>query len=256
MDKTKNVEKMVERGAELVGAAAGGAIGFVVGGPVGAALGGAATPLIVWSVRKMGQEFSERMLSPREEARVGAGLLYASSKIAEYLQQGRVPRDDGFFVGDASARSASDEILEGVLLKCKTEHEEKKLRLIGNIYANVAFMPEVAATGANWLLQKSQHLTYRQLCIVALVKRANQTGASWGSSDGDPAFEMEYKDIDYMFQRDDSPGSVKRHQRTGEGMRIIGLSRTGQFCYNLMGLEDIPDNDLRDLKPHFPRAFA
>jgi hypothetical protein len=256
MDKAKSerTKELVEFGAEIAGAAAGSAIGFVFAGPIGSVGGATAGPVLTKVLETVG-DFALRNLSRREKVKAGAGFIFAYSKVSQYLEQGRDPRNDGFFERDVTGRSASDEILEGTLFKCKNEHEEKKLRLIGNIYANVAFMPSVNVAGANWLLQKCQELTYRQLCIVALIEEAKYKGVSWGPNDGDPAFQMEYEQIDYMLARDHSPESVRSYNETGEGLWVIGLSRVGKFCHEVMGLEEIPEEDLRKLKRHFPRAF-
>lgn len=254
ISRSEKAKELVSFGAEIAGTAVGGALGFFAAGPVGAA-GGSVGGLLLTKGLEMAVEFALRDLSRRERIRVGAGLAFAYDKIAQYLEEGRRPRADGFFDRDASGRSASDEILEGVLFKCKNEHEEKKMRFLGNIYANVAFMPDVSPAGANWLLQKAQELTYRQMCMISLIKRKGVKGASWGSSDGDPAFEVEYKAIESMLMRDSSPEAIRLYEETGEGQTIVSLSRIGEFCYTVMGLEEIPGDDLRQLAPRFPRAF-
>jgi len=260
MSDNEKAKELISHGAELVGAAAGGALGFYAAGPAGAALGGVAGTLATWTLRKVGQDFANKALSRREEIKVGAGLIYAYTKINQYLEAGRKPRDDEFFKQDASGRSQSDEILEGVLFKCKNEHEEKKLKLVSNIYANVAFRPDVSASGANWLLRKAEELTYRQLCILAIVEQKDvpyTRGPSWGPLDDDPAFEMEYKGLSDMLVRTESSDDAARghYNFLGEATPVIGLSRIGKFCYEVMGLSEIPEDDLRELALHFPRAF-
>ncbi len=252
--KTEKTKELVTFGAEIAGAVTGGTIGFVIAGPIGA-VGGAVVGPILTKGLEIAADFALRDLSRREKIKAGAGLVFAYNKIIKYLKEGRIPREDGFFERDVTGRSASDEILEGALLRCKNEHEEKKLKLIGNIYANVAFMPEVNVAGANWLLQKCQELTYRQLCVITLIERAKNKGVSWGPNDGDPAFQMEYEQIDYMLARDHSPDSVRSYNETGVGLWVIGLSRVGKFCYEVMGLKEIPEEDLLKLELHFPRAF-
>lgn len=250
-DKAK---ELISFGAEITGAVTGGAIGFVVAGPVGALGGAVAGPFLTKGLEIVG-DFALRELSHREKVKAGAGVAFAYAKIAQYLEAGRSPRNDEFFEKDISGRSASDEILEGILFKCRNEHEEKKLRFIGNIYANTAFMPEVSLAGANWLIQKAEELTYRQLCMISLIEQKVNKGASWGPNDGDPAFHMEYQQIDSMLERDHSRDSVRSFNETGEGLWVIGLSGIGRFCYDIMGLKEIPEDDLRQLKRHFPRAF-
>ncbi|MDP9315316.1 MAG: hypothetical protein M3R24_31385, partial [Chloroflexota bacterium] len=117
MDNNEQALRLVSRGAEVTGAAAGGVIGFFAGGPIGAAVGGAAGPVVTWSLQKLGKDFANRMLSSREEVKVGAGLIFACERVEQYLKQGRTPRNDNFFAYDTSGWSASDEILEGVLLR-------------------------------------------------------------------------------------------------------------------------------------------
>lgn len=251
---SKRAEELVSLGAGIAGAAAGGALGIFAAGPVGA-LGGAVAGVLVTRGLEMAADFTLRGLSHRERMRVGAGLAFAYARISQYFEEGRTARNDGFFDCDASGRSASDEILEGVLLKCKNEHEEKKARILGNIFANVAFMPDVSPAGANWLLQKAEELTYRQMCMISLIERKDSTGASWGPRDGDPAFEREYQDIEIMLERDSSPEAMEHYREIGEGRSITGLSRTGTFCYTVMGLDGIPEDDLRLLAARFPRAF-
>ena len=252
--KTEKIKELITVGAEIAGAATGGTVGFFIAGPIGA-VGGAVVGPVLTKGLEIAADFALRDLSRREKIKAGAGLIFAYNKIIKYLEEGRTPREDGFFERDVTGRSASDEILEGTLLRCKNEHEEKKLKLIGNIYANTAFMPEVNVTGANWLLQKCQELTYRQLCVVALIEQAKYKGVSWGCNDGDPAFQMEYKQIDHMLARDHSPDSIMSYNETGEGIWVVGLSRVGKFCHEVMVLKEIPREDLFKLRPHFPGAF-
>jgi hypothetical protein len=251
----ERTKALLGSGAEIVGSAVGGVVGYLTAGLGGAVAGAVAGPFLGMGLELVA-DFAIRDLSRRERIKAGAGLAYAYSNIILYLEEGRKPREDGFFDLDETSRSISHEILEGVLIKCKNEHEEKKLRLIGNIYANTAFMPHVSTAGANWLIQQSQDWTYRQLCMLALIQQKENKEVSWGPNDRDPAFEMEYKQIDYLIARDRNPMSVEIYQKTGEGLSIIGLSRTGRFCYEVMGLQDILEEDLRYLQAHFPRAFA
>lgn len=243
--------RLISSSGELVGTALGGALGFISKDPGGAALG-AAAGLAYSRIIQIAVDVAQRQLSHREHIRVGAGLTFALGKIKHYLDEGKTLRDDGFFAASENARSSSDEILEGVLLKCKNEYEEKKLRFIGNIYANVAIMPEVPAVAANWLIQKAESLTYRQMCIIALLEQRGQSlnyrGVSYGSEDGDPAFELEYNQLVEMLYIETDP-------TTGEH-NIKGLKRAAKLCYSVMGLEEIPEDDLRQLlQDRFNWAF-
>jgi hypothetical protein len=249
-----NTKELIELGADIAGSAAGGVLGFFAAGPGGAAVGAIAATALTKFLNII-SDVARRHLSKREKVRTGAGLLFALEKITFYLKSGLELRNDGFFDTDTTGRSKSDEILEGVLLKCRDEAEERKVRLLGNIYANVAFRPEISIAAANWLIQKADELTYRQLCMLSIIEQKENKGVSWGSNDGDPAFELEYKAIESFISRDNSQYAIRLEQETGEGRTITGLSRSGKFIYDLMNLDEISDEDLKDLALRFPGAF-
>ena len=165
---------LIETGAEMAGAATGGALGFLAGGPLAAAGAAVAGVVIAKSAEKIISDIANRHLSHLEEVRVGAAAAFALSAIRDRLKEGKKPRDDGFFTNRDGKRSSADEIFEGVLLKSKNEHQEKKIRLLGNFFANLAFSPEISAPEANHLLKVAESLTYRQMCLLALFSAKSQ----------------------------------------------------------------------------------
>lgn len=240
-DKKENAKELVSYGAQLAGAATGSLIGFFTGGPVGAIAGAVAGELIPIAI-----EFTQRQLSQREKVRVGAGLAFAYDKISQYRQEGHIPRKDSFFETDISGRRASAEILEGVLLKCKNEHEEKKTRFIGSIYANVAFMPHISASTANYLLHIAERFTYRQLCTIALIQRADEINkrTAWGH-----LFSRQSADASFMAEIRELGGFVDGIGNTAEAP---SLEELGQICYETMSLQDIPVVDLLEIAALIP----
>ena len=170
-NKTK---QLIETGTEIAGAAAGGALGFLAGGPLAAAGATVAGVAIAKSAEKLISDIANRHLSHREEVRVGAAAAFALSNIRDRLKEGDKPRDDGFFTNQIGNRSSADEIFEEVLLKSKNEHEEKKIRLLGNFFANLAFSPEISAPEANHLLKIAESLTYRQMCLLTVFHIKSQ----------------------------------------------------------------------------------
>lgn len=65
--------KQIGAGADIAGASIGGALGFLAAGPAGAVVGGAAGAVASSLLKHVGDEVSERVLSPRERVRVGGG---------------------------------------------------------------------------------------------------------------------------------------------------------------------------------------
>lgn len=165
--------ELIAAGADLAGTLATTAAGFLVAGPAGA-FGGAVGGLVLkQALTKVGADIHDRMLGPRERVRIGAAGTYAIARIERNLKEGKPPRDDGFFQGKKKhERSQAEEVLEGVLLKAKNDHEEKKAQYLGNLFGNVAFDPYLSASEANLILKYVEEMTYRELLCIALLGKS------------------------------------------------------------------------------------
>jgi hypothetical protein len=163
-----NAEKLIETGADIAGAAVGGAVGFLAVGPGGAAAAGVLGVAISRGLAKVVGDVANRQLSHKEEVRVGAAAAVAADRIRKQLESGGQPRQDGFFESINGEAPTGESLFEGVLLKSKNEHEEKKVTLLGNFFSNLAFSPGVGVAEANHLLRVAESLTYRQICALAL----------------------------------------------------------------------------------------
>lgn len=171
-DSSKDKEaltNLIQAGADIVGSTAGAAIGLLVAGPMGAIAGAAAAPSVSHTLQKIGREVSKRLLGKREEKRIGAALIFAANKIQSNIAAGQHLREDGFFTEQPDGRSPADEIAEGILMVVQREHEERKLPFYGNLLANLAFQSGYDRAQSNLLVQLAQRLSYRQLCLLALV---------------------------------------------------------------------------------------
>jgi hypothetical protein len=93
----------------------------------------------------------------------------AIDRIRARLLSDHILRSDGFCEGVNNDRSPSEELLESVLLKARDSFEEKKVRHLGLFYANLVFAAHVSPQTAHQLLKLYDRLTYRQLCLIALV---------------------------------------------------------------------------------------
>ncbi len=167
-EQDEKVLDIVETGTDITGATAGAAVGLLIGGPPGALVGAAAGPAVSRTLRGLAVEFRERVLGPREEVRVGAAINFASAKIKEKLENGEQPRQDDFFTDAQDDRATAKEVFEGVVLAAQREAEEKKVRLYGNLLANLAFAQYINRSQANFLIRLGEDLSYRQLCLLSL----------------------------------------------------------------------------------------
>ena len=146
-ERDDRLRTLINKGTDIVGGAAGSAVGTVIGsllvGPGGAVVGGSIVATATMAVRAIGHELSSRMLSPREQARVGGVFTLAAAEIVKQCRNGDSVRDDGFFYTDDSGRSDAEDVWETMLLKSQREAEEKKLPYMAHLLANLAFTTEI-----------------------------------------------------------------------------------------------------------------
>jgi len=169
---TKNpgkIESVISAGSDLGGAAIGGALGFLAGGPGGAAVAGALGVVVA----RVGKDVAARLLSNREEVRVGAAAAISIDEIRRRLSRGDKVRSDGFFDNSSDERSKAEEVFEGTLLASKNSHEERKVRHISKLFSNVAFDETCESSEANYSLHIAESLTYSQFVLMQLFSLAS-----------------------------------------------------------------------------------
>ncbi len=177
----------------------------LLGGPLGA-LAGAGVGLAIREVLlKLGDEFEQRQLGPREKQRAGAALYWALTEVEDRLKDGQEPRNDGFFLREnLDGRGRADELLEVVLTRAMGEHQERKLRHLGYLYGALVFREDIKPGHGNFLVEMASRLTWEQLLLVALIHETPYRGLpDW------PAF---------------NPFSVEAHGVAGQ---LFGLTSQG-----------------------------
>lgn len=236
-------KSIVDAGASIAGGVAGAAVRILFPDPLSGAAVGA---VVSETTKRTISEFASRLLSSREEARIGAAISYATLKIQQKLEAGDIPRSDGFFEKDATGRSDADEVLEGVLLKAKNENQEKKLKFLGNLYANIAFSPDISSAMAAFLLKTAESLTYRQFCFLSLVGQEGSFDANhlrlWRHSIAD----LEALKREEMSLHSTDLGTIGLIKPISDFEDV--LSPMGKIFYDLLGLQEIPKEDLDALK--------
>jgi hypothetical protein len=259
-------------------------MGFFLGGPVGGAAAGA----IGTATGGLLADIATRMLSQREKARVGATAQYAFEQIQRNLDAGQTIRRDTFTSGSPDGRAPFEEILEGVLIKAQREHEEKKIRYLGQFLGNIAFDANCSSGQANYLLSLLERLTYQQLVMIRTFRPLVIRGNIAPDLGEDPSpRELEYISrcmeeqeslrMDLLetmengaFNSDGIAANaalmelfslnVVHYQRQSifdaehpQGMNSINYNSTfstgiGEALHHLCGLEDIPIEDVDSLK--------
>lgn len=230
-----SVQRLLGYSADLAGAAVGFTAEYLqavqsgVGGPIAS------------GVAALLKELAARQLSPRECTRIAAATDVATDRISTRLIAGHLRRSDSFFDDVQPGRSPSQELLEAVLLKARDSFEEKKVRYIGLFYANLVFSDYVSPQSAHYLLKELERLTYRQLCLLALVGAKEQLDveALRRPEHGNPELEaLKREEMDLHSTDLGTKGLI-----VGAGPWTDQLSVLGKALYDLAGLSEIPDGD-------------
>jgi hypothetical protein len=256
--KDEYIQKLVDPGIPYMGEAAGAAIAstvgfFVFGGPAGAAVGATAGKIVTDLFSRAGEEIEKKYLSRRESARIGIVAVYAMNRIKSNFENNKQIRTDDFFERDPIIdRSAADEILEGTLIAAKNEHEEKKLKYYGNLVANIAFHPEIDRYHANYLLRVSERLSYRQICILAILKRKSNyhliskiSGLKTLSSQNDKIILREIREMnnsDLIIPTNNYSTSVGTAANLTPS--TIELIEAGKTIHEMMNLDEIDGSEI------------
>ena len=258
-DRDGRLRVLINKGAELAGGAAGPAVGTVIGsflaGPAGAAVGGTVGTAATMAVRAIGHDVSSRLLSPREQARVGGVFTLAAAEIVERCRNGESVRDDGFFDTGGGGRSDAEEVWEGTLLKSQREPEEKKLPYLAHLLANLAFNTEISAAMAHQMTKAAESMTYRQLCILQLSATKERFNLRKRSYDGQDNFSKDLYQLIYEYYDLYNRGLINVGSTLAAALVDVNPGATmpqalGVDIYYQMRLHLIPDGDLKPIAAH------
>ncbi|MDV8112733.1 hypothetical protein R3379_26790 [Bacillus sp. BAU-SS-2023] len=163
-DRKGKIANFVKGMGSTVGSVASGMTTLAIPGVEGVFVATLVNGVII----KITKDVGDRILSERENKKIIESCAYSIEKISDNIQENKVLRDDGFFNNDGISRSNAEEIFEGILFSAQKEHEEKKLKYYGYLFANIAFDESVSKNFANQLINIADRLTYRQLQILAM----------------------------------------------------------------------------------------
>lgn len=176
-DDSSAAKEIIDIGSEIAGGVTTATAGLLIAGPAGALAGAAGGPLLIRALRWAGQEARERLLSQREQVRLGGALAFAAEEIKDRLDEGQELRDDGFFTDEVAAgRTTAQEVLEGTLVAAERSYEENKIKYLGKLYGSIAFDSAIDRATANYLLTVGNELTWNQYVVLNVLSQ-NHEGA-------------------------------------------------------------------------------
>ena len=213
-------------------------------------------PTVANSLKNIGQEFAERMLSPREYLRVGSALILAAEGIRKRQENCENLRGDSFFNKNHTERSDADEVLENMVLKVQREPEEKKIPYISKIYENTAFEQEISADLSHKIIKSAEQLTYQHFCILSMVGRRENDEDALRDFQPNPQLDPPLKlskllhdcfelvtngyiqgGLTFTFN-----GRLPQYETLNPNSML--LENIGRALFSLMNLQDIPDDDI------------
>lgn len=237
MDNKTNTEIMTDTGQPPVTIAganfAGPAATFIANPLLADGLGAAGGQMI-----SVLHDLSARLVSPRQAKRMDRAGNTAIELIRIYQEENKHLRTDDFFTPQPDDRAPAETIFEGVLLNASNAFEEKKVPFLGSIFANVVFRPDVSAGSANYILHLGERLTYRQLCILALLHKSAQVTdrRKWWQGYYSPQpsslIALELKNMGEVLEPASNTEVAPR------------LSSIGNLVFELMGLDRLELSDL------------
>ena len=247
--KNDNLKQLFDNYAEIAGGGIGAALGFLAGDPLAAAFSGAAGAAAVGILKNIGQEFSERQLSPREDLRVGKVLAIATLEIHQRLKNGERLRDDEFFDKKPTGRSDAEEVAEAIMLKCQREPQEKKILYMGYLKAGIAFNSNVSADMGHQLIKVAEELTYRQFCILKFAMVKDSFKLRNESYRGQETFAREllqvlYECVNLYHRAYINFGGSAALDLTDVNPGSMTIQGIGGDLFRLMKLSSIPDEDI------------
>ena len=107
----------------------------------------------------------------RERVRAGAVLAFAVEQAATVHRAGRPVRADGYFAPRPGSRPVAEEVTEAVVAVARRSTDERRVRHLGYLLAEVAVSTDIDADLVARALRLAEDLGWRQLALLAAVGR-------------------------------------------------------------------------------------
>ncbi|MFP3466055.1 hypothetical protein [Leifsonia sp. SIMBA_070] len=245
-DEQTGWTRFAQSAVAIVGAGVAGAMSGLLGDPVAGAVAGE-------SFAQIGNELARRALSPRQEERVGAVLVMAAGGVMANQALGMELRTDGFFDGE---RSDADEVVEGVLIAAKDEHQERKLPYYANLLARMPFLQGMDVYVLNELIGAAESMSWLDMQLLSIVGRPEELGLpdadyvgtaeNWNDWAVTEAFTTMLNGSRLIIFPREKSAEGPRIPRFDLRMSSIQRGRLGLLLYDFMELDKIP---VMELKP-------
>ncbi|TYP84640.1 hypothetical protein [Blastococcus xanthinilyticus] len=186
----------------------------------------------------------------RERVRAGAVLAFAVEHAVTVHRAGRPVRSDGFFDARPGSRPVADEVAESVVAAARRSTDERRVRHLGYLLAEVAVSPDVDGAVVGRALQLAGTLSWRQLALLAAVGRRDRVPlpmapleeeprgwAAWGARE-------DLADLQRSGLLDPPPAQARPGGAALPRLRMadLRLTRRGVLVHRLLVLEMLRDD--------------
>jgi hypothetical protein len=255
MENENTIKELIETGSDITGSIGGAFIGGAFAGPAGIIIGGVSGPLLTRTFLKIGSEIKQRILGNREEKRIGAVYYYAIEQISKNIIEGKTFASK-IIDENSFGRNASEEFLEGVIVTAQKAYEEKKIKHIGQLFANIFFLENSDLSQANFMNNLANQLSYRQFCLLNILHNKISLNVVERLK-LDSTAESLVKRHDVLCELFDlkANGLVKHPQYLNlfddntapKKIDDFELTTTGMLFYEMLCLNEIESNDIESI---------
>jgi hypothetical protein len=185
-----------------------------------------------------------------ERARAGAVLAFVAELSVTRSHQGRVVRSDGFFSVSTAARSAAERLVEDVVQAARRTTEERRVRHLGYLVAEVVVSPDIDVALAARALQLAESCSWRQLVFLAAVGRRDRSPLPMGSLEGEArdwrawGAREDVADLQRAGLLDPPQGSTRPGVRPQLRPADLRLTRRGVLVHRLLALDFVREDDV------------
>ncbi|MGY1916483.1 hypothetical protein [Blastococcus sp. SYSU DS0973] len=185
----------------------------------------------------------------RERVRVGAALAFAVEYAATLHRTGRSARTDNFFTPRPGSRPVADELVEAVVATARRSTDERRVRHLGYLLAEVAVSPDIDAELVGRALHLAGELRWRQLALLAAVGRRHRVPLPMTPLDDEPhgwaawGAREDVTDLQHAGLLDPPPAQPRPGGAALPRLRIadLRLTRRGVLVHRLLVLELLRD---------------
>jgi hypothetical protein len=192
------------------------------------------------------------LTSPWERARAGAALAFAAELAVTRGHQGRAVRADGLFSVRSGARSDAERLVEAVVQAARRTTEDRRVRHLGYLVAEVAVSPDIDPALALRALQLAEQCGWRQLVLLAAVGRRERSPlplapigdeprawTAWGARQD--VLDLRLAGLVDPPHEQPRPGAAVRPKLRLADLR---LTRRGVLVHRLLALDFVRDDDV------------